>query len=129
MTALPEPPAVPCGSCPYRRDVPSGIWAAEEYVKLVEYDGDIPDQLMSKGAFRLFFCHHDDGHLCGGWLACHGPENLLALRMHEVAPSAYDYASDVPVFTSGAEAAHHGVQDIEDPSDDAHRERCAALKN
>jgi hypothetical protein len=37
--------ARPCASCPYRKDVPSGIWAAHEYTKLLAYDGDILDQL------------------------------------------------------------------------------------
>lgn len=29
-----KPPKVPCGTCPYRRDVPAGIWHGEEYAKL-----------------------------------------------------------------------------------------------
>lgn len=77
-TDLPKPPKVPCGTCPYRRDVPSGVWAAEEYDKLPGYDGDVPDQLRA-GAMGLFMCHQRDGCLCGGWLMAHGPDNLLAL--------------------------------------------------
>lgn len=26
----------PCETCPYRRDVPSGVWSADEYRKLIE---------------------------------------------------------------------------------------------
>jgi hypothetical protein len=57
--------------------VPSGIWAAEEYDKLPLYDGETFEQ-----APHLFMCHQRDGSLCGGWLACHDPHELLALRLH-----------------------------------------------
>jgi hypothetical protein len=46
----------PCPTCPYRRDVPSGIWQASEYSKLPRYDNDVPDQLAA-GATGLFYCH------------------------------------------------------------------------
>lgn len=117
---LPAPPKRPCGSCPYRKDVPSGVWAAEEYQKLPLYDGDIGDQLAS-GAIGLFMCHQRDGCLCGGWLATHGPDNLLALRMQPVDAAAHDYVSDVPVFASGAEAAAHGLACIKKPPASAQR--------
>jgi len=120
MSALPKPPKVPCGTCPYRTDVPSGVWAAEEYAKLPDYDGDIGDQ-VTKGAFGLFMCHQKDGCLCGGWLKAHGPGNLLALRLTPVDPSVWDYDPPTEVWGSGAEAAAHGVRDIEAPSPEAKR--------
>ncbi len=112
----------PCKSCPYRRDVPSGIWHAHEYDKLPAYDGEIIDQLRA-GAGGLFMCHQQDGCLCAGWLATHGPDNLLALRLsgHEVTKEVWDYTSPVPVFGSGAEAAAHGKADIETPGEKAQR--------
>lgn len=115
LNDLIEPPAKPCGSCPYRKDVPSGIWHPSEYEKLPAYDGEIIEQVQ-KGAFGLFMCHQQDGKMCGGWLACHGPENLLALRMSRgVAPEAHRYETSVPVFQSGAEARQHGLRDIAKP--------------
>jgi hypothetical protein len=118
VTDLPEPSKAPCGTCPYRLDVPSGIWAETEYVKLPEYDGDIGEQAM-KGATALFFCHQNDGHLCAGWVGCHGGTNLLATRLHECDPSTYDYVSPVPLFKSGEEACEHGLEDIDDPGEAA----------
>jgi hypothetical protein len=114
--------AAPCKSCPYRQDVPSGLWAPEEYAKLPRYDGEILDQLRA-GAGGLFMCHQKDGCLCAGWLAAHGPHNLLALRMNgaEVADEVWGYASPVPVFSSGAEAAAHGRADIQQPTPKARR--------
>jgi|SRR5262252_2956046 len=101
----------PCGSCPYRKDVPSGIWAREEYEKLPLYDGPTWQQ-----TFAVFMCHQRDGNLCAGWLACHGPWELLALRIarlrNEVDPAVMSYATDVPVFASGACAHAHGVRDL-----------------
>lgn len=110
------PPPKPCGSCPYRRDVPSGLWHQEEYDKLPRYDGEIVDQMM-KGAVGVFMCHQRDGNLCGGWLACHGPDNLLALRLTRdpIDPKVWEYQTDVPVFASGAEAREHGIRDIAEP--------------
>lgn len=111
---------VPCKSCPYRKDVPSSVWDASEYKKLPSYDGEIIEQVMG-GGFGLFLCHQQNNALCSGWLGCHGPENLLAMRMHGhlCEPETFDYGTDVPLFSSGAEAAAHGMRDIEQPSEDA----------
>lgn len=114
MTDLPKPSAAPCGTCPYRTDVPAGIWAAEEYAKLLLYDGETWEQ-----ALALFYCHQNDGHLCAGCAACHDTDNLLALRLHRVDPSTFGYKSPVPVFGSGAEAAAHGMSGVENPGPDA----------
>jgi hypothetical protein len=105
----------PCVSCPYRQDVPSGIWHPEEYIKLLQYDGETWAQ-----STKLFDCHQKDGHLCAGWVATHG-NHLLALRLHanEVDPAVFDYSTSVPVFASGREAAIHGIQDIENPGPEA----------
>ena len=110
----------PCKSCPYRQDVPSGVWAPEEYDKLPTYDGEIIHQLIG-GAGGLFMCHQQDGCLCAGWLATHGSDNLLALRMSAVDASAWGYVSPVPVFASGREACEHGKRDIAAPAAMARR--------
>lgn len=115
---LPGPAKTPCPTCPYRRDVPSGIWDASEYPKLCKYDGDTMEQ-FNNGATTLFMCHQQNGHLCSGWVACHDTDHLLALRLHRVHPSTFNYASPVPVFSSGAEAALHGMAEICRPGDAA----------
>lgn len=107
----------PCQSCPYRRDVPSGVWDADEYSKLIRYDNDTAEQPAN-----LFMCHNQHDSLCSGWLGCHG-DNLLALRVGLITgalsgdefTSACDYVSPVPLFDSGAEAADHGMSDIDAP--------------
>lgn len=117
------PPAPrPCRSCPYRRDVPSGVWHADEYDKLREYDKEMPEQPLA-----LFQCHQTDAdsahrRLCAGWAACRG-DNLLALRLaliqNRISPSIFEasigYRSPTPVFGSGTEAAEHGQRDIDNP--------------
>jgi hypothetical protein len=122
MGSLPTPSKVPCGTCPYRRDVPSGIWDANEYAKLPRYDGSTMEQL-AKGALGLFFCHQNDGHLCAGWVGCHDMDEAVAVRINPVAPETFTYRSPVPLFASGAAAAAHGLADIEAPSAAA----CAAI--
>lgn len=108
----------PCPSCPYRRDVPAGVWAADEYAKLPAWDGEIVDQVAA-GAFSAFDCHQGDGSLCAGWLGHRDPFDLLAVRLG-VASGALDesvlsYRTAVPLFASGADAAAHGRAGIDTP--------------
>ena len=107
--------SMPCSACPYRRDVPSGLWAAHEYDKLRAYDLPTGDQ-----PFGVFACHATPEHLCNGWAICHtsrGNEyDLLALRLFG---SGEIPEPVVPLFASGNEAADHGQADIEEPSDEA----------
>lgn len=114
-------PKAPCKSCPYRRDVPAGVWHPEEYAKLPKYDGETFEQI--DGGLSLFLCHQGKEELCGGWLACHDPGELLALRLHghEVDPSVFRYKTSVPVFGSGREAAEHGLSGVDDPDERALR--------
>lgn len=112
----------PCKSCPYRCDVPSGVWAAEEYDKLPAYDGEIIDQFR-QGGEALFLCHQRDGQLCAGWVATHGAGNLLALRLHgsKVDDTVWSYETSTPTFSSGREACDHGKREIDAPSEPARR--------
>ncbi|GKT20173.1 hypothetical protein ADUPG1_011681 [Aduncisulcus paluster] len=117
MTDLMKPPKVPCGSCPYRKDVPAGIWAREEYEKLPRYDAETWAQPPG-----VFMCHQQDGCICGGWLMAHDRDQLLALRIASpnLHRSVWSYDPPVEVFASGAEAAEHGIAGIEDVSAEAH---------
>jgi hypothetical protein len=117
MTDKVGPSKAPCGSCPYRKDVPSGVWAREEYEKLKTYDGEPFEQVL-KGGISLFMCHQNDGTLCAGWVGCHNKTQSMALRLHsqEVTPETFSYESPVPLFSSGTEAAEHGMAEIDNPS-------------
>lgn len=111
----------PCSSCPYRRDVPSGIWHESEYAKLPAYDLDTASQPGG-----LFMCHNHPASLCTGWVGCHG-DQLLALRLAVISgkmtgeefTNACDYVSPIPLFDSGFEAASHGVAEIHAPGAEA----------
>ncbi|MFI6512872.1 DUF6283 family protein [Streptosporangium sp. NPDC050855] len=121
-----RPAPRPCESCPYRKDVPSGVWAPEEYEKLREYDRPTGEQPPT-----VFLCHQQDrdsaSRICGGWAGCHDGDELLALRVAtmtgrmtpEEAYAVTDYVSPVPLFSSGKEAADHGMAEVEQPSDQA----------
>lgn len=112
--ALPKPPKRPCGSCPYRKDIPSGVWSEVEYDKLKKYDGETWQQSPS-----LFMCHQRDGCVCGGWLQTHDTDHLLALRINPVDEACFGYQSDIPTFETGTEAAEHGKAEIDCPGDEA----------
>jgi hypothetical protein len=116
MAELPAPN--PCGSCPYRRDVPSGVWDAKEYDKLPAYDGETFEQPPA-----VFMCHQQDGRVCAGWAGCHDMDQSLAVRMGIIHgtldPAIYDYETPVPLFSSGAEAAEHGKAEIKSPGEKA----------
>lgn len=130
MSSPLRPPAPrPCASCPYRRDVPSGIWAHEEYDKLRRYDAPTAEQPAA-----LFQCHQADAdsdarRICAGWAGCHDGAHLLALRIARLDgridatthQAVAEYTSPIPLFASGDEAAAHGQADIELPSKEAVR--------
>jgi Family of unknown function (DUF6283) len=118
-----KPPAPrPCESCPYRRDVAPGVWAEEEYAKLPGFDGETWEQTPA-----VFYCHRQDGKLCAGWAGCHDMAESFGLRLlaatldAETLDAVLDYTTDVPLFTSGAEAAAHGRSGIESPPPEAVR--------
>jgi Family of unknown function (DUF6283) len=107
-----------CTACPYRRDVPSGVWAASEYDKLADYDGETFDQPVG-----VFHCHATTEFICHGWAVVHGRQehDLLGLRLL-AGMGGFDFAQldeveeHAPLFSSGAEAAEHGKRDIKNPS-------------
>jgi len=120
-----DPPAPrPCESCPYRRDVPSGVWHRDEYEKLRAYDLPTFAQPVS-----VFLCHQQTGRLCGGWVGCHNMAQSMSFRLAsvrgDIAPddvdTVLDYHSPVPLFISGAEAADHGETGIDAPNRQAKR--------
>lgn len=105
----------PCQSCPYRVDVPSGVWAHEEYEKLRDYDEPTGNQPLA-----FFACHATPEHLCNGWAVVHTSRghrfDLLALRLLS-GPEIP--VSDIELWPSGNIAADHGQADIEDPTPEA----------
>lgn len=107
----------PCSTCPYRKDVPSGIWAAHTYEMLRPYDLPTGEQ-----PFAPFGCHATPEFYCHGWAVVHtnrGHEfDLVSLR---VARTGYPDIPEaaVPLFSSGNEAADHGQRDLDDPSPEA----------
>lgn len=115
MPTMPDlaPRPTPCRSCPYRTDVPSGVWHADEYRKLAEYDRETWEQPVG-----VFLCHCGGGTVCRGWLDCHDKRELLALRLCRT-PLFDVPLSGVPVFASGTEAMVHGLRDVAAPGDQA----------
>lgn len=122
MSQINPPSPSPCVSCPYRRDVPSGVWDEAEYAKLPPYDSETAFQPPG-----VFLCHQQDGRLCAGWCAVHDMTHNLALRLAvasgtitvDDAERIIDYETTVPLFPSGAEAAKHGRAHIRAPKPDA----------
>lgn len=120
MTLRPRPKG-PCAFCPYRQDVPSGIWAESEYDKLPGYDGETWAQAEA-GAAGVFQCHNEPGRtICAGWAHLANIDTLALRLAFRVDPevdvqAVLDYTTDVPLFGSGAEAAEHGKRDLLHPS-------------
>lgn len=89
-----DDPAAPCGTCPYRRSTPVGVWDQFEYDKLRETDAVDPQEAMRRASAGedvplrellgvVYQCHLDDGTICRGWLADQKRRGLpsLALRL------------------------------------------------
>lgn len=130
MTIKPPAPR-PCDTCPYRRDVPAGIWHPDEYAKLARYD--LPAGWQPTG---VFLCHQDNGKLCGGWVGCHDMANTMSLRVAaqlgmlnlDELEETLNYLTPVALFTSGTEACVHGLSGVDDPSEEAIAAACKMLK-
>lgn len=69
--------STPCGSCPYRTDVPVGVWHTSNFRSLLLSDRD-PDN------GNVFGCHLADGTICRGWLLDQKRRNLPSVRLRVV---------------------------------------------
>lgn len=106
----------PCESCPYRRDVPSGIWHESEYEKLRAYDSDGFDRPLA-----AFLCHHSPDMkqqaACRGWLTVHRETVAVRIAMMtgQVTPDEVYTEVSAPLFASGNEAADAGIKGVKRP--------------
>lgn len=95
--------SAPCGACPYRCDVPPGVWHHDEYDKLRLYD-----EVTAYQPPEAFSCHATPDGLCHGWAVVHSNRGhefeLLALRLKPTPVPA----PIVALFGSGNDAADHG---------------------
>lgn len=105
----------PCATCPYRKDVPSGVWHHDEYERLRKFDDEPRADNLG-----TFLCHQTN--VCGkeiackGWLMVHRESvavRLAMLRGH-IDESAFS-PTDVALHDSGNAAADFGQRDIERP--------------
>lgn len=104
--------------------MPSGIWHPDEYAKLPRFDADTAEQPPA-----VFLCHQQDGRVCAGWAGCHDMDASLGLRIAaatgaltgDEVDAVLDFVSPVPLFARGAEAAAHGLAELEAPGVAAHR--------
>ena len=118
----------PCATCPYRKDVPSGVWSHEEYEKLRKYDAE---PMPSGENLGVFLCHNTpragDQVACKGWVMVHG--DSIAVRIAQIRGQLGDSAfaeTDVPLHESGTAAANFGQRRIKRPGRKA-REAMAKL--
>lgn len=127
----------PCESCPYKKSTPLGVWAKEEYEKLLTYDGDIAEQII-KGGSAVFLCHHNEGNeekpcLCRGWTDTHKARNLAAIRLSTLChgskfPEDVFDDSGVEVYASGQEAHDANLEAVENPKKNAKKVMSYLLK-
>lgn len=116
----------PCGTCPYRRDVPAGLWDASEYEKLPTF-AEGYDAGQGVPCLALFLCHqtHRLGRdtACRGWLSVER-ESLavrLAVLTGRIAADEVWREVKAPLYESGREAAEAGLAGVEEPSLGARR--------
>jgi len=110
----------PCLTCPYRKDVPSGVWHREEYEKLRAYDDNLNPPLA------LFLCHQTNVAnreiLCKGWVMVH--RDSIASRMGqlkgEIDATAFT-PCQVELHESGNAAADFGEMDVKRPKKKARK--------
>lgn len=115
------PRKTPCATCPYRKNVPQGIWDWEEYSKLERYDAETGEQPPN-----LFMCHQGEGDICMGWWSCGGqPFEMLAARLAvirgEIDLEELDNITSVPLHETHTAAAGHGYGGVNNPDARARR--------
>jgi hypothetical protein len=70
----------PCKTCPYRKDVPVGVWHRSEYENLLAQDAD---QIGG----HMFACHQtralpdSERQVCGGWLLDQKRRNIPSILL------------------------------------------------
>lgn len=110
----------PCASCPYRKDTPPGVWAAEEYNKLPRWD----DPLAMAG---VFLCHHStttgQDTICRGWMEVHRQNLSVRVALFSAdlsdSPETMLQPTKVELYNSGAEACEAGMRGVDEPSEEA----------
>ena len=115
----------PCGTCPYRRDTPPGVWAPEEYEKLRTYDDAVGHVNGEHLNLAVFLCHQTNATgidtACKGWLAVH-PDHVavrLAQLRGSLTPEQVWAPCPVDVYDSGTEAADAGLAGVPNPTHEA----------
>src|SRR4029077_4861673 len=99
-----------CSACPYRKDVPSGVWDHAEYEKLRPYDAETWEQPAA-----AFMCHATPDFYCHGWAVVHTSRDhrydLLALRFRpcEIPEPSTEF------FETATEAADWGQELADEP--------------
>lgn len=105
----------PCSSCPYRKDVLSGLWHPSEYAKLPAYDDGVSWSLGT------FLCHQTNATgrktVCRGWLtvAADSIAVRIAILKGEVAVEQRDAPVATPLHKSGAAACAAGMRGVRRP--------------
>lgn len=114
-------PPRPCRECPFRRDVPPGIWRPSEYRKLPLYDDQKPE-------LAVFHCHQENATgvptVCRGWLAVFGYDAIavrVAVSRGQIPPEEVGRPCAVPLYASGAEACAAGLAGVPSPTAPARR--------
>ena len=109
----------PSSACPYRCEVPPGVWAAEEYEKLRGFDDNTE--------FGTFLCHHTPAigqkTVCRGWLTVHAESvavRLAVARGLVTDDERYGLVWE-PLYGSGNEAADAGLSGVAEPEEAAQR--------
>ncbi|MGH3734203.1 MAG: DUF6283 family protein [Micromonosporaceae bacterium] len=123
MGEVGPPTPHPCETCPYRKDAPSGVWAAEEYERLRSYDAQpIFSRRRSVNATNTTRAAGGHGSAQAGPVAttvitCWGYESLFcAARWTPRASRPRWTPVSRALFGSSAEAADHGEAAIRAPA-------------
>lgn len=108
--------ARPCSSCPYACATPPGVWVAEEYERLPNWDeGHYPPEA------GIFLCHHSTlgkkETVCRGWLSVAADSIAVRLAMMDgkITPEQAYAEVDVDLYATGQEACDAGLAGVEHP--------------
>lgn len=94
----------PCGSCPYRTDVPVGTWHRSEFENLLAND-------RSEMGGNVFGCHRfrlrpEEADVCAGWYLDQQRRGYPSIRLRLLLTTI----DDMPTVTDGGHPLYRTMQ-------------------
>jgi hypothetical protein len=96
----------PCGSCPYRRDVPVDTWDACEFERVLEHDrNEVGGSVFGCHKFRL---RPKEADVCAGWFLDQQKRGYPSIRLRMLLMKC----TEEPKVTDGGHPLYESIEEM-----------------